>query len=364
MKAIWTVVCVTALAGCGDDSGAAPGSCGAFVASGDAGAGQDVDAGTGPEGCADAGAALGAWSCVPSGTVQSLYRVWGSGSRDVWAVGAGGAIVHWDGAAWSGIRSGTVQDLYGVWGSGPRDVWAVGGAGTILHWDGCAWSPATSDTVLSTALNGVWGSGPDDVWAVGAEILHFGGTTWSSTGWAFPGTTASGGHGTDRNDVFPQMVFSVWGSGPKDVWAVGSDCTGTTSGDVISIACTTDNILHWNGSAWSVTPSGTSQIFTDVWGSRPGDVWAVGVGAFLLPPETLHWNGSAWSGAGPPLSLNGVWGSRSDDVWAVGFGGIQHWNGSDWSESTSAVPLGLSGVWGSGSDDVWAVGSAGTILHH
>jgi hypothetical protein len=52
-----------------------------------------------------------------------------------------------------------------------------------------------------------------------------------------------------------------------------------------------------------------------------------------------------------------------DDIWAVGSGDILHWNGADWSASTSGASLNLLGVWGSGPGDVWAVGYAGTNLH-
>jgi hypothetical protein len=339
-------------------------SCGDPGVSGDGGTDQDADLAQGPEGCADAGATLGTWSCVPSGTAQALYRVWGSGPRDVWAVGAAGTIRHWDGSSWSGTKSGTAKDLFGVWGSGPNDVWAVGAAGTILHWNGCAWSASASDLLLTTAVNDVWGSGPGDVWAVGAEIQHWDGSAWSNLGWAFPGTTAGGSHGTDRNDVFPQILYSVWGSGPNDVWAVGSDCSGTDAGGVISIDCAPDNILHWDGADWSVGPSGTPQTFTDVWGSGPGDVWAVGVGVFIIPPVTVHWDGSVWSAAGTNFGANGIWGSGPDNVWAVGWGDILHWNGSDWSAATSGAALSLFGVWGNGPSDVWAVGYSGTIVHH
>jgi photosystem II stability/assembly factor-like uncharacterized protein len=54
----------------------------------------------------------------------------------VWAVGSNGTLLHWDGAgsAWSVVPSGTTRHLYSVWGSGPRDVWAVGDKGTILKY--------------------------------------------------------------------------------------------------------------------------------------------------------------------------------------------------------------------------------------
>src|SRR3989442_2140802 len=49
---------------------------------------------------------------LPQG--NPLTSVWGSASTDVWAVGYGGTILHWDGSAWSGFPSGTPNSLYGV----------------------------------------------------------------------------------------------------------------------------------------------------------------------------------------------------------------------------------------------------------
>jgi hypothetical protein len=123
-----------------------------------------------------------AWTIkfVGNGTFQPL-ATWGSGPDDVWAVGAPGTtgqfvagtgfvdapasnVMHWDGKAWSAVESGTSARLVAVWGSGPKDVWAVGDKGTIVHWNGAVWSPVVSGT--TDALLGIWGSRPDDIWVV------------------------------------------------------------------------------------------------------------------------------------------------------------------------------------------------------
>jgi trimeric autotransporter adhesin len=113
--------------------------------------------------------------------VASLAGVWGSrasdpgGDGDVWGVGADGAITHYGyHGIWTPYASGTKASLAGVWGSGANDVWAVGAGGTLLHWDGAAWSATRSGATRD--LNAIWGSGPHDVWIVGAggTILHRG----------------------------------------------------------------------------------------------------------------------------------------------------------------------------------------------
>ena len=41
---------------------------------------------------------------------------------------------------------------------------------------------------------------------------------------------------------------------------------------------------------WSSVPTGTSQDLSNVWGSGPRDAWAVGYGKLAL-----HWDGQSWS---------------------------------------------------------------------
>ena len=46
-------------------------------------------------------------------------------------------------------------NLSDVWGSGGSDVFAVGAGGTIFHFDGNCWTPEERDHAM---LTGVWGS--------------------------------------------------------------------------------------------------------------------------------------------------------------------------------------------------------------
>lgn len=132
-------------------------------------------------------------------------------------------------------------------------------------------------------------------------------------------------------------LTAVWGSAANDVWAVGE--AGV--------------IVHWDGSRWTLVPSGATNSLHGVWGSAADDVWAVGEAGLL------HWDGATWStyAVEPPGSLNGIWGSGANDVWVVGDGGrILHWQGSSWEPVPSGTLGGLSAVGGTGPDDVWAVG--------
>lgn len=120
----------------------------------------------------------------------SLSEVWGSSPTDVFAVGGGGTILHYDGSAWRSMESGTAAHLRGIGGSAPNDVFAVGSDGVILHYDGATWTSMPSGT--EETLTGVVALSPTDVFAVGGSrkpppggsyehsgvILHFDGESW------------------------------------------------------------------------------------------------------------------------------------------------------------------------------------------
>ena len=96
-------------------------------------------------------------SKMKSPTVEHLYGVWGSSSSNVYAVGASGTILHYNGLIWSDdIESATTEGLRTIWGTGSSDIYSGGDSGTILHYDGISWSEMESN---STAwLLGMWGT--------------------------------------------------------------------------------------------------------------------------------------------------------------------------------------------------------------
>ena len=68
-----------------------------------------------------------------------------------------------------------------VWGSSKDDVWIVGTQGAILHWNGASFTATPSGT--KNALFAVTGTGPSDVWAVGSGvIMHFSGAKADAQG--------------------------------------------------------------------------------------------------------------------------------------------------------------------------------------
>jgi hypothetical protein len=136
---------------------------------------------------------------------KRFNHVWGTSQSNVWAVGAAGTIVHWDGAAWTVANTPITSDLTWVSGTGPQDVWAIGPY-SILHWNGTAWQVVPGGD--NAGLNAIWPASSSEVWAVGArgQILH-----------GSPAGFTPVSSGTSK------FLYTVWGTSPADVWAGGQD---------------------------------------------------------------------------------------------------------------------------------------------
>lgn len=286
------------------------------------------------------------WRCVPSATEQNLRVVWGTGSNDVWASGTrnGGAeILHWNGTQWSVVGRATGQNVLAIGGTGPSDVWVISDPNyPALHWDGTAWTEY--NTVGSQSLRALWGGRPDDVWAIGFDgafgMWHWDGASWTNNvPLPFP------------NRPYPPFL-DIWGRNANEVWAVGYNRDEPL-------------IIRWDGREWSQVPSPATGPLLRVWGSGDSDVWILGL------RELLHWNGARWSSravggvAIDPRSpgASGLTMIGDNDGWFVSYGGqMVRWSGSEWSEPPT-IRSNLGAMWGTGRDDVWSVGGQGAIIH-
>ena len=152
-----------------------------------------------------------------------------------------------------------------------------------------------------------------------------------------------------------------------DAWAVGVQFGAAGQAPPPPAA------YHWNGSAWSLTPTpslGVNGGLNAVSASGASDAWAVGftipAGYRVRQPLYEHWNGTAWSVVpGPGLGLNGVAALSASNAWAVGIRGtVVHWDGTAWSTVTVPSPnpsypagANLNAITAVSASDIWAVGS-------
>jgi hypothetical protein len=202
----------------------------------------------------------GTWEVLESGHPDTIFfGIWGAAQNDMWAVGSGDVVVHYDGTAWTRVRipyldmkpASAQKNLFKVWGANAKDVVIVGDSGLALHYDGEIWTRV--DTGLTgSPLFTVRGRSATDVWAVGGlgapALVHWNGTAWAEVElpesaplviqgvWTAPGqpVLVSGHEGwaACRNDdgtwaeiepVTRDALHAIWGDGQGAFWASGGN---------------------------------------------------------------------------------------------------------------------------------------------
>jgi hypothetical protein len=259
---------------------------------------------------------------------RDLFAVWGASASDVWAAGARGVALRWNGSEWKQVGTGTTQRLRGVWGRSASQVWLVGDAGTILYWNGLGFAVQASGTTESLA--GVWGDGTV-VWAVGERgtLLKWSAGSWSKVA---IGTTSG--------------LYAIWGSAANDVWAVGE----------AGVACRFGGISWTCGREFPATSTALA-----ITGTGRSNVWAFGTMS-----EAWQWNGSTWSARMKPAAPSTVLGATAlgTSILAVGLDGAgMLYDGTSWRPlSLGSATSSFAAAWASGASNAYVVGSGGSIL--
>ncbi|MCF7801013.1 MAG: hypothetical protein K9N34_03235 [Candidatus Marinimicrobia bacterium] len=163
------------------------------------------------------------WNAKPTYPTSGwINAIWGSSPEDVWFVGNGGSIVHYDGSGFVAINNLTDLDLVSITGSGSNNVWVSGNNLTtgginqiLLHFDGQNWEQVLYNTVtnirvpnyISGFIAGVYIESPFNILLY--THLGFYRASVSTRGEAeFLWNTSNDGTaievliGNDRNDLF------------------------------------------------------------------------------------------------------------------------------------------------------------------
>jgi uncharacterized protein YjdB len=263
------------------------------------------------------------WSSEPDPGFP-VEAIGGYHPRDLYIVGGGGSVRHYDGSSWSPITSGTLQALLGVYQvTGP--LYVVGQAGTILR-DWVAQAPG-----LTTAnLKGIWGQ-PNRLYAVGTggTILR----TWDEGPWSAMTS------GTAAN------LSSVTGTlSDRDVYAVGDGGT----------------ILRFDGAVWVPMASGTTADLSAAWTAPDGDVYVVGTGGTIL--RGVRGAAVAVMPAAPTLTALGVtyqFGAIARDPGGALIGGVTFAWSSDAPGVATVDGNGLVTAVGNGTATISATAAGG-----
>jgi len=290
------------------------------------------------------------------------------------AVGNGGNIYKWSGAAWSLLASPVSANLNAVAMSSPSIGWAVGDQCTIIRTlDGFNWAGASSPLSCGAANNlrsivmlsssEAWAVGDGDAPGLPPAILH-GMSLDSAPSW----TRIDISHIAASNGL-DSVTFATSGG---NVWAVGK--TGLAAFCLSNCGTQSDSI-------WSTTTSPNSLELDSVFMVSDSDGWAVGTpDPATNAPAILRWNGGSFSWtrapavypAVNPSFLLGVYLSSGSTGWAVGgtptYGPapVSMWyDGNTWTGKAVGGPCAcvLSSVYMVSDSNSWAVGIGGVIMH-
>ncbi|MCU0701998.1 MAG: hypothetical protein MUC96_36310 [Myxococcaceae bacterium] len=316
------------------------------------------------------------WSTVPSPVTTSLVSVWGRAANDVWAVGRGGVIIHFDGTSWEQVAPTVREPATRVWAVSATEAWAVGGT-KLRHFTNGVWADEALP-VSGVSFFGVHGSSSNDVWVTGAQgtVLHRTASGWSTVP-SGDSVNLGKVSAVSPNDVWvlgsgePSTLLH-WNGSAFSVVPTGI----STRLQALYAANATnvwvggrDVLARWNGTRFEQAPALGNMWVFDISGTGPNDVWAVGsmwnsIGGSVVRTTNIgrvrRFDGTQWTAFDLAGALDSVWAGPSGAV-------MGHFDGTVTSiDSTATIQArglmslerinALSGAGGS----VWGI--AGTQL--
>lgn len=298
------------------------------------------------------GRVAGHWSAQSSGITATLLDVDFVDSRNGWAVGEGGVVLHTSdgGETWERQESGTELSLLRVTFVSPREGWAVGKFGVIIHTSdgGLTWELQGADAALDLHLVGVSFADERTGWAateMGSTVLATtdGGETWSRKPF---------GSASARSDMVFIDALRGWVALSQDgvlhtrdggvTWEYQSGVRAGMNG-MFFLDENNGWIAGWRGKdpgprftrflsdgmvartadggkTWARHDSGTGQVLWDVAFVDAREGWAVGAFGTILYSED---GGITWTPqpGGTREMLRGVSFPDKNNGWAVGNNG-------------------------------------------
>jgi len=299
---------------------------------------------------------------IQSPTRNDLSSVFMVSSDDVWAVGSGGAIVHWNGSFWGLVRSRTGIDLKAVYFTDRSNGWAVGRDGVILRYQNYDWhsySYPTAEWLTSICFNSY-----ADGWIAGSNgvTIHYNGTDWKEAGssikdWINDLSCISGG----------------------DLWAIGSlyEYDGTAEHHY-------RDLLHYVNNDWQIVKRNEDHLeFSGIafFSNNFGKLLAMYQhGGICYGTNILKYNGNRLIVEKKiGFNLEDLHCNSPDDCWAAGNSDITraivHYDGDNWNVilgekcrecQCTGYPINYHtflSVHSISSNEAWVVGTDGKIFH-
>lgn len=291
----------------------------------------------------------GSWAVDPAVTPDAadarptLHALSGRGRSGLFAVGENGAILRWSGTVWQAEAGNDPmrRTLRGAYATAER-AWAVGDGGVVLERGDGGWS-AIAGPPGRRRLNAVVAN-DTHLWVAGEQRAVF-------------RRPLSGGDWEPANpNTSPKEYYALFSSGPLVCVAGEIGMPGETN-----VYCSR------NGSpmAWDFqnTPGGATLY--SLWGTGPDDLWAAGEGVIYHRSQNMP---TAWSpelsAPGDSLRAGATYGGAH---LVVGIGGAVYRrdaNGKSFARLPGGTHLDLYGALAVPSEGVLFAGAGGAVLRY
>ncbi len=317
----------------------------------------------------------------------SLYGIWGFDSDDIFAVGEGGAIAHYNGGAWIVNYQDAGNTLRAISGQidASSSLWAVGDDETALRYNRAlnTWESDPRPGQLiddidgpdpdssGNDFHGVWGPASDEVYVVGNHglVLHYRDDAWVR----------------EAEGLVDATLLKVWGID-----------------DLVFAAGESGTLLMRDADGWQVIETSINRDILEIWGQRPDRVFAVGRDGAVMMFDGNTWRTTRTLAKTPSLTAlvaddegilravdrNGRLWRYSDQAWletatvpneehinaswaagpnelytAMANGTILRFADNRWS-TVLATPMtpSLHGIWGTSDGTLYAVGNDSTVV--
>ncbi len=245
-------------------------------------------------------------------------------------------------------------NMQSAFGTSASNVYVVGHNdtryGKMYKYNGQYWAPVDLTHIRTGALEDIHGTGPSDIWAVGSELFLD-----PTTGRILDSTLVIRFNGTTWQRVITprrRSLFAVWAASPTSVWASSAD----------------GYVLRFDGSNWMVYDLGRQYFCSSIAALSPNEAYMMGHVSDWAPPVDssgsflFRFDGSNWrridsvmnTPGAPPASLGAGLYAWNGLLYSLG-PNVYRRSGNAWAKLANAQ---VGHMWQSGPNNIVAVAPA------
>lgn len=147
------------------------------------------------------------WDQLTDAPSFNAYALWAHSANDWWVAGDYGQLWHFTDGVWTSYFAPEPVQIHALWSLGQDYLFAVGAAGAVLRFDGTKWvqMPNVSTDRTLYAISGRVSDGQLELFVVGdgGVMLRFDGSQWTSVS---PGNSGTQIGGVCADPVGDQVV--------------------------------------------------------------------------------------------------------------------------------------------------------------